>query len=69
MGMSTSLEPEARVTRVHRVARPMSAPVTDEPIALPAAPRARDELVITHTGALTTLLPAAESGLYQVATS
>lgn len=31
--------------------------------------RARDELVITHTGDLTHLLPPASSGLYQVATS
>lgn len=30
--------------------------------------RARDELVITHTGGLTPLLPSADSGLYQVAT-
>lgn len=30
--------------------------------------RARDELVITHTGGLTPLLPSASSGLYQVAT-
>jgi superfamily I DNA/RNA helicase len=29
--------------------------------------RARDELVITHTGTLTPLLPAPDSGLYQVA--
>ena len=29
--------------------------------------RARDELVITHTGPLTSLLPPASSGLYQVA--
>lgn len=29
--------------------------------------RARDELIITHTGALTPLLPPADSGLYQVA--
>jgi superfamily I DNA/RNA helicase len=30
--------------------------------------RARDELVITHTGGLTPLLPPADSGLYQVTT-
>jgi superfamily I DNA/RNA helicase len=30
--------------------------------------RARDELVITHTGELTPLLPPADSGLYQVTT-
>lgn len=30
--------------------------------------RARDELIITHTGAPTPLLPAADSGLYQVTT-
>lgn len=30
--------------------------------------RARDELVITHTGPLTTLLPPSSSGLYQVST-
>ncbi|MFE2135458.1 3'-5' exonuclease [Streptomyces sp. NPDC059466] len=30
--------------------------------------RARDELVITHTGELTPLLPTSESGLYQVTT-
>jgi superfamily I DNA/RNA helicase len=29
--------------------------------------RARDELIITHTGDLTSLLPPADSGLYQVA--
>ena len=31
--------------------------------------RARDELVITHTGAPTTLLPPVDSGLYQVTVS
>src|SRR5947208_16975415 len=30
--------------------------------------RARDELIITHTGDATTLLPSIDSGLYQVTT-